>query len=497
MGSGRARGADRLATGMAITVAVALAASLTLLNRAAVPDTTRASSPLHAEALGVDDRGQRVVLDADGLERLVPGTRALDQATADVQRSWLASGTVPGAGTRWEPMVRDALLDLAVLSLPVPSTPEDGEDGEDGEEEAAQPGSPGDPAGDTAGDQLGDPITDVSGSDAGTHQLAVVAGWSAPWRYVWPRDAAFVAAAYARTGRLDAAEAVLTHLQQVQPASGRFQARYLPDDSGDVPDQRGEEADGPGWTLWSLSVLIDSLGEPAARRAALTRLRPLLIRSTRACLALIAQGRGLPPAGLDYWEIRTRRPTLGLAAPTLIGLEAASGLLPIVGEETLATTAARTARALDRTITRIFGSRGYPRTVVGSGRDAAICFLLPPFRTIQPSARLRTAWRAAQREMRRPAGGLAPGADWRTDGVSWTPETALFGLTAAGTGDRQTAEHWLTWLDSHRTSGGALPEKVLADGSPAAVAPLAWTAALVILTVDSLDRSAPIAVTSG
>ena len=40
--------------------------------------------------------------------------------------------------------------------------------------------------------------------------------------------------------------------------------------------------------------------------------------------------------------------------------------------------------------------------------------------------------------------------------------------------------------DAHRTSAGALPEKVLADGSPAAVAPLAWTAATVLLTLDRL-----------
>jgi len=42
-------------------------------------------------------------------------------------------------------------------------------------------------------------------------------------------------------------------------------------------------------------------------------------------------------------------------------------------------------------------------------------------------------------------------------------------------------------LSAHRTPDGALPEKVLADGSPAAVAPLAWTAATVVLTAATLD----------
>ena len=45
---------------------------------------------------------------------------------------------------------------------------------------------------------------------------------------------------------------------------------------------------------------------------------------------------------------------------------------------------------------------------------------------------------------------------------------------------------WLDWLDRHRTPAGSFPEKVLADGRPASVAPLAWTAAAVLLTADTL-----------
>src|SRR4051794_4533572 len=40
-----------------------------------------------------------------------------------------------------------------------------------------------------------------------------VAAWTPVWRYVWPRDAAFVASALARTGRLDEAAAQLDFLQ--------------------------------------------------------------------------------------------------------------------------------------------------------------------------------------------------------------------------------------------------------------------------------------------
>lgn len=458
---------SRTRDGVSALAAVLVVAGLSLVNHTTLAETTSTRSPLHAAVVGVDQHGDRVALAEAGLRRLVPGTRALDERAAEAQRDWLDSGRVPGAGTRWEPMVHDALLDLHVLTLPIePNDAGESNDSGDSTENEAR-------------------------------EAAAVAGWAERWRYVWPRDAAFVAAAYARSGHPADAEAVLTFLQRVQPESGHLQARYLPDGSGGVPDQRGEEPDGPGWTLWSLAVLANSLEDTTARHDLLTRLRPLLIRSTRACLDLVDAGNGLPAPGLDYWEIRSRRATLGIAAPTLVGLEAAAQLLPTVGDETLATSAAGTARALDRKITRIFGPRGYPREVRGSAHDAALTFLMPPFRDAVPPPALTAAWRAAQRQMRRPAGGLAPGSSWRQDGVSWTPETALFALTAASTSQIRTAQQWLAWLDAHRTAGGSLPEKVLADGSPAAVAPLAWTAALVVLTVDSLDRSAHSPVTTG
>jgi GH15 family glucan-1,4-alpha-glucosidase len=47
----------------------------------------------------------------------------------------------------------------------------------------------------------------------------------------------------------------------------------------------------------------------------------------------------------------------------------------------------------------------------------------------------------------------------------------------------------MDWLDAHRTRWGSLPEKVLADGAPAGPAPLAWTAALVVLTAAQLDSA--------
>jgi GH15 family glucan-1,4-alpha-glucosidase len=87
----------------------------------------------------------------------------------------------------------------------------------------------------------------------------------------------------------------------------------------------------------------------------------------------------------------------------------------------------------------------------------------------------------------RPAGGLAPGSKWKNDGISWTPETALVAYTAAMSGRPEISARWMDWLDDHRTPRGSLPEKVLATGATAGPAPLAWTAALVVLTTAELE----------
>ena len=72
--------------------------------------------------------------------------------------------------------------------------------------------------------------------------------------------------------------------------------------------------------------------------------------------------------------------------------------------------------------------------------------------------------------------------------MSWTPSTSLLALGLARAGEHEEATAILTWLAAHRTEAGSLPEKVLFDGRPAEVAPLAWTAANAVLALDALRR---------
>jgi hypothetical protein len=152
-----------------------------------------------------------------------------------------------------------------------------------------------------------------------------------------------------------------------------------------------------------------------------------------------------------------------------------------------AAAAARTRAAIERAFGSADPHHAYTRYPGSSVADAASAFTLPPFQP-SPLKDALAAWSGSAASMVRPAGGLAPGARWHRDGVSWTPETALYALVAATNGLPDQAHRLLGWLDAHRTSTGAIPEKVLASGAPASVAPLAWSDACVILAVLALQQ---------
>lgn len=308
---------------------------------------------------------------------------------------------------------------------------------------------------------------------------AVLAAAEPGWDYVWPRDASFVAVALARTGHPADALAVLEHLARLHATSpdGVFEARYLPDGSGAVPDGRARQLDGCGWVGWAAGEWFAVTGDLDGAE----RLAPML----RGCLAAVDAEigpDGLPGPWSDYWEVAERVPTLGTVAALLTGSRAVVPLARALGDDALAARAEALAVRLAEGVARF--APEYPRHLGGSARDTAVAFLMPPFAA--PDQEVARAWADAQVGMRRPAGGLAPGEAWRADGVSWTPTTAVFALTAAASGERDTALAWLEWLAGHTTVRGSLPEKVLGTGEPASVAPLAWTAALVLLTLVEL-----------
>ena len=313
---------------------------------------------------------------------------------------------------------------------------------------------------------------------------AVVAAPMSIWRYVWPRDAAFAAAALSAVNLADEALGVLGNLASWQRADGGFEARYT--SSGRVPDNRPAQADGAGWFLWAAGRLLAD-GVPAVDLR--DRLGAPLARAASRLLGITDTPSHLPAASPDYWEVAETVLTLGTAAPVLLGLEAATALAR-AGLElgALAQALAERVTAVRSAMERNFAP-AWGRHLRRDDVDAAIALVLPPF--TRPLAGARTVRQTAAARMHRPTGGLAPGAGWRDDGISWTPETALMAWSALALGMEEEGTRLLAWLEAHRTAAGALPEKVLADGAPAGPAPLAWTCALILLATASRTEAPP------
>jgi glucoamylase len=355
-------------------------------------------------------------------------------AVAGEERAWLAAGTVPGATAVERDVAARSLLFLRLL---------------------VRPGG------------------------------AALAAQTPYWAYVWPRDASFTAAALAVTGHRREAAAVLGFLAGTQRPDGTWPARSHPD-GRPVGDGRPAQLDAAGWVPWAAWLATDQ-GRDTDLAA---RLWPT-VRAAADHAAASLGPDGLPPAGPDYWERPERVPTLGTAAALLAGLRAATRLAatrPGRAAERRHHTWAGAVQRLAGAVAARFGPGGFQRHPAGGGPDAAVTWLGPPFGPPDPAvaAAVRTTWRRLT-----VAGGAVPGRPW-LGGDPWTPATASFALAAMASGDRPAAQARLAWLLGHRTALGAFPERVgRDDGHPRSVAPLAWTHAIVLLTLVSRDRRVP------
>jgi GH15 family glucan-1,4-alpha-glucosidase len=358
-------------------------------------------------------------------------------AAAAETRRWLAEGTVPGQNDVERRISERALLDLLLLTRP---------------------------------------------------NGAAIAAPNPRWDRVWPRDASFMAVAFAATGHHEESYRILEFLAGAQEPDGAWEARYNADGTP-VLDGRSPQLDAVGWFPWAVWYWYVTGGQRAGERV------EALWPATRAAADVAAASLGadgLPPGGADYWEAETWRPNLGTAAPLRTGLRSAADLARDLGHASDARRYARAAARLDGAIGRAFAPIGYQRTTgPRSGADAAVNFLAPPF--APPDPRVEAAVAETAERLRLPNGGVLPGEDWPHDPtVAWTPETALFALSAAASGDARSADHWLGWLAAHRTALGAFPEKVDGAGEPRSAAPLGWTEAVVVLALAAREEPLPV-----
>lgn len=322
---------------------------------------------------------------------------------------------------------------------------------------------------------------------------ASLASWYGAWRYSWPRDSAFAAAAFTVTDHPAEARRILRFLARVQTRNGMWAARYNPDGSA-VADGRHAQLDSLGWVLWAAWFFRTENPQAAAD---LPELWPMVRRAADR-LAASLRSDGLPPPSSDYWERPPsseqdpRRATLGVVGPALAGLRSAAALARDLGHGAQADRYRGAAQRMENAVAAKFAPLGYPRSPIRGGlMDTSVTFLAPPFGAEEPG--VTDAVLSAAGKLALPNGGVLPGERWSGNAkVAWTPEMALFTLSAAASDRPDEAMARLDWLSAHRTSLGALPEKVDEYGRPAAVAPLGWTSSLVVLSLAALEKPLPV-----
>jgi glucoamylase len=280
---------------------------------------------------------------------------------------------------------------------------------------------------------------------------AVAAGARDGWAYVWPRDAATAALAYAAAGYRGEARRVAGFLSRLVPRGVAAAARFRGD--GTPVPGRGPQGDAGGW----IAVAAEAAGLPAPPPGTAGAWRNLPDYQEGSpgtylgnALAARATGADGPKSGLYLPFSAHRRDGERVAAEF------------------------GTARGLVR-------RAGEPR----SGLDSAAAWAVRPFAT-------PALFRAARRTLLRLAGratpfGITPGESWNGGADPWTAPTAWSAWSLAALGERTAALRLLAELRRAATPAGALPERVDArTGVPRSTTPLAWPHAFAILALRQL-----------
>lgn len=262
---------------------------------------------------------------------------------------------------------------------------------------------------------------------------AVAAGARDGWAYVWPRDAATAALAFAAAGYRSEARRVTRFLLGLDlETAARFGGGGQP-----VPG-RGPQGDASGWVT-------------AAARAT-----------------------GLPPPSHLPWRNRADYQEgepgdyLGNALASRADV---SEFTPYIGGVSSDTP-------LGRGLRRVAGDPN-------SGLDSAAAWAVRPFSRpyLYPAVRGTLNRLVSQGT----AFGLTPGEDWPGGRDPWSAPTAWTAWSLAALGGRRQALRLLGDLRRAATPAGTLPERVdFRTGIATSTTPLAWSHAFTILALRQL-----------
>lgn len=162
--------------------------------------------------------------------------------------------------------------------------------------------------------------------------IAAPTATSPPYRFVWPRDSAWIADAFLAAGLVEPARRAVAFLEQVQQTGGGWAVNYLPDGSRAFWDfgDDGNEDDQAGSYLWIVERAMQARPDDAWLAA-----RWPHVAAAASFLVRRQEGGGLLKPCRDLWELETGGQWTYTQGAAWAGLTAAARLARHRGEMAL------------------------------------------------------------------------------------------------------------------------------------------------------------------
>jgi len=303
---------------------------------------------------------------------------------------------------------------------------------------------------------------------------------SGGYGFVWARDLAFLVLAALAAGRRDLVEGALRWLPRAQEPSGLWLQRHWTDGSL-APSWNAHQLDETGAVLFAYEAAWRELRDEALDAA--------LWPSTRSAADFLLgsiEAQGIPCETADLWEERDGCHAY-TAAAVVGGLRAASSFARRHEPEragVYGVAAERLCAALDRCFWSEEHGR-YVRTLGDPTVDVSVLGFAWPFVAVDPRGpRMRATAEAVELALGRPGGGiLRYEADTYAGGNPWVLAALWLGLYRRQIGETAGHADALAYAQRVATPLQLLPEQVTDDGAPAWVVPLAWSHAMLVLTL--------------
>lgn len=314
------------------------------------------------------------------------------------------------------------------------------------------------------------------------------------YRYVWPRDAFYVALALDRSGYHEHAERFYTWCARAQDRSGVLRQRYYssPELIGPAWGPAwGEEIDETACVLWGMVEHLELTRDGGF----LSEVWPFIREAAWYIVDRVDRsGRVMPT--MNLWEEPPSRHVYSTAT-VAGGLKAASTAATELGYSKEARRWGQLSEAVKERLLDEFWDDGlghFVRTAEPKDEQVDIGSLAVsfPFGIIPDSdPRMVKNAKALTEAFQYPAGGLGRfPSDNNYGGNPWIISTCWMSIHHSLAGDVSAGRALLDWSARHASGLGMLPEQIdKGDGSVLSAMPLAWSHAMFILASQALARS--------